>query len=251
MASMKPRRIEILDVPVDCVDMPGVLRRLDDILDEGGRESVIAVNLEKVVRAHRDKRLLATLIGGGLLIPDGIGIVVAARILGLGPISRVAGVDLMPALCEHAARRGRKVFLYGARPEVNRRVARILPARYPGLHLVGSAHGFLKEDEMPALVNQINASGAEILFVALGSPRQEQWIGEYLPLLGVKICQGVGGTFDILAGNVRRAPLLFRKLNIEWLYRLLAQPSRLFRQTALPIFAWAVLKKWFGGSGTL
>lgn len=243
---MKPQRIEILGVPVDCVDMPAALRRLDDILVEGGRAAVIAVNPEKVVRAHRDERLLATLAGAGLLIPDGVGIVLAARILGLGPISRVAGADLMPELCGHAARSGRKVFLYGARPEVNRRLAGILPARYPGLRLVGAAHGFLKKDEMPTLVDQINASGADILFVALGSPRQERWIEEYLPLLKVKICQGVGGTFDILAGDVRRAPLVFRRLSIEWLYRLLAQPSRLFRQTALPIFAWAVVKKRFG-----
>ncbi|MDH4371677.1 MAG: WecB/TagA/CpsF family glycosyltransferase, partial [Nitrospira sp.] len=105
--------------------------------------------------------------------------------------------------------------------------------------------GYVKEDDMPAMISKINAAQADLLFVALGSPKQEVWIARYLPELKVKVCQGVGGTFDVIAGRVKRAPLLFRAIHLEWFYRLLSQPSRIFRQTALPMFAYQVLKSKF------
>ncbi|MDC4226711.1 MAG: WecB/TagA/CpsF family glycosyltransferase [Candidatus Manganitrophus sp.] len=124
-----------------------------------------------------------------------------------------------------------------------KRAGEVLRARYPGLQIVGQQHGYLKEEEMGELVQQINASGAEILFVALGSPKQELWMARYLPQLSIKVCQGVGGTFDVLSGRVKRAPALFRKMHLEWFYRLASQPRRLIRQTALPKFAWLILRE--------
>jgi N-acetylglucosaminyldiphosphoundecaprenol N-acetyl-beta-D-mannosaminyltransferase len=203
----------------------------------------VAVNPEKVMRARYDVRLRDQLRRAGVLIPDGIGVVIAARILGLGRLKRVPGSELMPRLCELAARTGRRVFLFGAAPDVNERAAQVLQKRYRGLAVAGTQHGFMKDGDMPDLVDRINSSQADILFVALGSPKQEDWIDRHLPQLNVKICQGVGGTFDVIAGRVRRAPAAFRAVHLEWFYRLVTNPQRIHRQTALPRFAFHILKQ--------
>ena len=240
---MTPRRIEILGVPVDCLTMDRTVDLAASVLAGNVAHSIVAVNPEKVMRAHYDPKLREQLQRAGILIPDGIGVVVAARILGLGRFERVPGSELMPRLCELAARTGRRVFLFGAAPDVNVRAAQVLQTRYRGLTIAGTQHGFLKDADMPGLIGRINASQADILFVALGSPKQEDWIDRYLPQLNVKICQGVGGTFDVIAGRVRRAPAAFRAVHLEWLYRLVSNPRRLHRQTALPRFAFHVLKQ--------
>lgn len=243
---MRPRRFEILGVPVDCVTMSQALAVVQAMLegDSGAPEMVIAVNPEKVMKARQDSALLGRLMRAGLLIPDGIGVVFAARCKRLhAPIERVPGSELMPLICERAARSGRRIFLFGASPEVNPRVAAVLRQRYPGISIVGHQHGYVAPEEMPAVIRTINASGADILFVALGSPTQEIWMDRHVPQLNVKVCQGVGGTFDVLAGRVRRAPLLFRKWHLEWLYRLASEPRRLLRQTALPRFAFQVMSR--------
>ena len=240
---MTPRRIEILGVPVDCLTMDRTVDLAASVLAGNVAHSIVAVNPEKVMRAHYDPKLREQLQRAGILIPDGIGVVVAARILGLGRFERVPGSELMPRLCELAARTGRRVFLFGAAPDVNVRAAQVLQTRYRGLTIAGTQHGFLKDADMPGLIGRINASQADILFVALGSPKQEDWIDRYLPQLNVKICQGVGGTFDVIAGRVRRAPAAFRAVHLEWLYRLVSNPRRLLRQTALPRFAFHVLKQ--------
>ena len=240
---MKPRRIEILGVPVDCLTMDRTVELAASVLAGNVAHSIVAVNPEKVMRARYDVRLRDQLRRAGVLIPDGIGVVIAARILGLGRLQRVPGSELMPRLCELAAQTGRRVFLFGAAPDVNERAAQVLQTRYRGLTVAGTQHGFLKDGDMPDLVGRINSSQADILFVALGSPKQEDWIDRYLPQLNVKICQGVGGTFDVIAGRVRRAPAAFRAVHLEWFYRLVANPRRLHRQSALPRFAFHILKQ--------
>ena len=237
----KPRRIEILGVPVDCVNMAGALEYVDHLVRGGAGGTVVAVNPEKVMKARQDPWLLDQLRSAAILLPDGIGVVWAARLLGLARLHRVAGADFMVALCGRAVERGYRLFLYGAAPEVNALAGAALEQRFPGIRIVGCRHGYVTQAEMPALVDEINASGADILFVALGSPRQEFWMATHLPNLTVKLCQGVGGTFDVIAGTVRRAPAGWRAVNLEWAYRLLAEPKRLPRQTALPRFAWRVL----------
>jgi N-acetylglucosaminyldiphosphoundecaprenol N-acetyl-beta-D-mannosaminyltransferase len=240
---MKPKRIEILDVPVDCLTMDQAVELADSVLEGDVPHSVVAVNPEKVMRARSDAGLRDQLRRAGILIPDGIGVVAAARMLGLGQLERVPGSELMPRLCELASRTGRRIFLFGAAPDVNERAAQALSERYRGLAIAGTQHGFLPEQEMPDLVDRINASKTDILFVALGSPKQEAWIDRYLPQLKVKLCQGVGGTFDVIAGRVRRAPAAFRAVHLEWFYRLAADPRRIPRQTALPKFVFHVFRQ--------
>lgn len=234
---MRPQRVEVLGVPVDCVTMRQALAAVEAMLAGDRPETVIAVNPEKVMKARRDPALLNQLMRAGLLIPDGIGVVVAARGKSLERVERVAGADLMPMICDLAARRGHPVFLFGATPEANRLAVETLRGHYPDIRIVGAQHGYLTDDEMPEVIRQINESQAEVLFIALGSPAQEIWMDRYLPQVNVKVCQGVGGTFDVLAGRVKRAPWLVRRVHLEWLYRLLVEPRRIARQAALPKFA--------------
>lgn len=245
---MMPARIDLLGVPVDCVDMGQAVDFLAGHVASGtGCATVFAVNPEKVMKARTDADLRALLASATLLIPDGIGVVLAARWLGLGKFGRVPGSELMPNLCARAAAEGYGVFLFGARPEVNDEAAAELVQRFPKLKIAGRQHGYVEDKDMPALIQRINDSGARLLFVALGSPRQEAWMHQHAPALRVKVAQGVGGTFDVIAGRVNRAPPLFLKLNLEWLYRLLREPRRVWRQRALVKFAWCVLRRYLAG----
>jgi N-acetylglucosaminyldiphosphoundecaprenol N-acetyl-beta-D-mannosaminyltransferase len=241
---MKPKRVDILGVPVDCVGMHEALEYAESVIRGEGHVSVVAVNPEKIIRAQKDPLLKNQLVSAGLLIPDGIGVVLAARLLGFCRMERVPGSEFMPALCERAAQRGYSIYLFGASQEVNDRAAEVLRKRFPGIHIVGNHHGYVGPDEMRNVIDSINGSGAQILFLALGSPSQELWMSDYLGQTRVKLCQGVGGTFDVIAGRVRRAPLIFRKIQLEWFYRLMTQPQRLFRQTALPLFAYKIFVEW-------
>jgi N-acetylglucosaminyldiphosphoundecaprenol N-acetyl-beta-D-mannosaminyltransferase len=242
---MKPKRVEVLGVPVDCVTMAQAIEWAETMVTGHTPQTVVAVNPEKVMKASQDPYLLQHLRSAGLLIPDGIGVVLAVRLFEQGLLQRVPGSELMPNLCELAAAKGYRVFLFGASPEVIPRTAEVLEQRFPGLNIVGAQHGYVKDDGMSAVISSINAAQPDFLFIALGSPKQELWMARYVPLLKVKVCQGVGGTFDVIAGRVKRAPLLFRSMHLEWLYRLFSQPSRIFRQAALPIFVYQVLKNKF------
>lgn len=238
-----PKRVSVLGIPVDCVDMGRALEAVDAMVRGDRPGTILAVNPEKIMKAQSDPVLRETLAGSALVIPDGIGVVYAVRLLWKEPIGRVAGADLMPEICAQASRRGYRVFLFGAAPDVNAQAVEILRQRYPGINIVGHRDGYLKEEQMPELIEAINASRAQLLFVALGSPRQELWMEKYLPSLPhVRVCQGVGGTFDVIAGRVYRAPELVRRANLEWLYRLITQPRRAFRQAVIPKFTVAVFR---------
>ena len=243
---MNLKRIEILGVPVDCVTIQEAVDAAEQIVE--GRHPagyILAVNPEKVMAAGSQPAVLAQLRSAALLIPDGVGIVIAARLFGLARLSRVPGAELMPRLCKMAARKGYPIFLYGARPDVVQEAARVLQRDIPGLRVAGTQHGYAPEEEMPALIERINASGAKLLFVAMGSPRQENWMARHFTkLTAVRVCQGVGGTFDVLSGRVARAPRAYQMLGLEWLYRFLKQPSRFPREINRFRFGFRVVGRW-------
>lgn len=201
----------------------------------------IAINPEKVYRARRDPALRALLARADMSICDGVGVALGARLLYGRRLPRCTGVDLFMHLLAAAARRGWRVFLLGASEESNAGAAAELTRRFPGLQIVGRRNGYF--DDGRAVVAQINASRADLLFVAMGSPRQERWIAAHRAALDVPFCMGVGGTLDVAAGSVKRAPALCRRTGTEFLYRLITEPQRIRRQWVLPLFGAAVLRQ--------
>lgn len=242
---MLPGRFEILDIWVDAVGMAQALERIDAFVAEGrGVHTVFASNPEKNFSVPRDPLLYDMFRNADLLIPDGIGMVMALRLLHGVRAERVPGCELMQKVCGLAEKKGYGVYLYGAKEEVSLKAAGTLMQKYPKLRIVGRSNGYVPQEDMGVLVDKINESGAQILFLALGSPLQEKWIAAHSSqLANVRVCQGIGGTLDVLSGNVRRAPGVFCKTGTEWLYRLLAEPRRMRRQRVLPVFAYRILRR--------
>jgi N-acetylglucosaminyldiphosphoundecaprenol N-acetyl-beta-D-mannosaminyltransferase len=236
-------RLKTLKIWVDPVTMDEALENVRDFIERGNRlHTIFAVNPEKNFSVPRDPLLYEAFRTADLLIPDGIGIVAAVRLLHNLRLSRVPGVELMHAISRLSADKRYRIFIYGAREEVNRIACERLRALYPGIHIVGRANGYVEEGEMAGLIEQINESRAEVLFLALGSPKQEKWLSEQKDKLKtVRVCQGIGGTLDTIAGTVKRAPAIWCRFNAEWLYRLFSDPRRIRRQRVLPLFAWLVL----------
>ncbi len=242
---MTERRRTLLSVPVDVHSPAEFLSRIGTALASPGVKTVFAVNPEKIMRARKDPALLRALENSNFLIPDGIGVVLGIRLFYGERVSRTTGIGLMDDLLALAEARGFGVFLFGARPESNRIAAGAILGKYPKLRLSGRRDGYVPAGEYPRLIEEINASGADLLFVALGSPFQEKWIDCFRKELGVKVCMGVGGSLDVMSGAVPAAPRFWRALGLEWLYRLVREPSRARRQMALPAFLFASLRERF------
>ncbi|KZR57555.1 WecB/TagA/CpsF family glycosyltransferase [Pseudobacillus badius] len=231
---------QYLGVSVSPYTYEEIIADIGKRMEEGLQSTVIAVNPEKVITANHDPLIKELINESTYQIPDGVGILVASKLKNGDVRERVTGVDMMGRLLQFAAERGHGVFFYGAREEVVRTAKEKLEASIPNLHIAGYANGYV--DDQEALIKQIQESGASLLFVALGSPRQELWIKKHMgELPNIKVFQGVGGSFDVYSGRVKRAPALYRKLGLEWLYRLMKEPKRLKRQMALPKFLWKVL----------
>ncbi|MGN0931340.1 MAG: WecB/TagA/CpsF family glycosyltransferase [Thermoguttaceae bacterium] len=235
-------RVEILNESVDLLDFDTALECARELaLDRQKVSYVVAVNPEKVMTARRSKIIHDFICRADLAIPDGIGIVAAVSMLFGKKIERVAGADLMQKICEESGKEGIKIFLYGAKEDVNAGAVEVLRKRYPDIQIVGRQNGYLPESESDDLVARVNASDADVLFLALGSPRQEKWMNQYGDKLRVGMCMGVGGTLDTIVGKVKRAPMAWQRARLEWLYRLIRQPSRFWRQRRIFYFAARVL----------
>jgi N-acetylglucosaminyldiphosphoundecaprenol N-acetyl-beta-D-mannosaminyltransferase len=239
-------RLYILGVPVDAVTYDEWLIMIGRWMQDrtgGEPHHVCTVNPEFIMIAQRDPNFFNVLNRADLCIPDGVGLLWAARYLGHPLPERVTGSDGVPRIAERAAQEGWRLFLLGAAPGIADKTAEILMARYPGLKIVGTYSGSPASYEEDELVEQVNASGADILFVAYGAPVQDKWIARNLPRLRVKMAMGVGGAFDFIAGVVPRAPLWMQRLGLEWLFRLVRQPRRIGRMLRLPRFVLAVLAR--------
>lgn len=243
------KRVHILGTPVDCVTMDGALQFVKDRIRRGGEPVfIVAANPEKVYALRGNPSLRRFFGHAAIVVPDGIGIVLAVRLLYQERIQRLAGADLMERICAEAAKEGYGIFVFGGSEEVNRRAVEVLDHRYPGVRIVGRNNGYVKPEQMDALIERIDAAGTDVLFVGLGSPHQENWLEANLPRLEVRVCQCIGGTLDTIAGTVKRAPKRLRSLGLEWLYRLLKQPTRAKRQVNLIRFSYEVVRAVISGT---
>ncbi|MDO5308184.1 MAG: WecB/TagA/CpsF family glycosyltransferase [Planctomycetia bacterium] len=235
---MTPPRYDALGLPVDALSYDQAVERLCDLATTPGPTRwACAVNPEKVMLARSDPELQSFISRAALAFPDGIGVVLACRMLYRAQIMRTPGADLMESVCAQSATRNITIFFFGSSEEVNAAAVAELQQRYPGMRAVGRQHGYLPPEEYDALVQRINDTHADLLVLALGSPKQERWIARYAPALRVNLCLGVGGTLDTLTGRVKRAPALWRRLYLEWFYRLARQPWRVWRQRRIFYYA--------------
>jgi N-acetylglucosaminyldiphosphoundecaprenol N-acetyl-beta-D-mannosaminyltransferase len=225
------------------VDREEALRLLQEFVDSGEPHLVVTADASGHVIARDDPEFLRIVNETAALItPDSTGILWAAKKLGMPLRERVSGVDLAEQLCAESARRGYGVYFYGAAPGVAEDAADTMRQRYPGCNIVGTADGFQNSPEQQAaLIADIQAKRPAVLLVAMGIPKQEKWITRHLEELRVPVCMGVGGSFDVFSGRVNRAPMWMQKRGLEWLYRLIKNPSKYTKVATLPVFALRVL----------
>ncbi len=237
-----PRRQYLLGLPVDGITYAEWLDLIADWVAAGGRpRHVCTINPEFMMIARRDPNFANILRRADLCVPDGVGLLWAARCRGAPLPERVTGSDGVPRIAARAAQAGWRLFLLGAAPGVAERAAAALQAQHPDLQIAGVYAGSPAPEDEDAIVERVNASRADLLFVAYGAPEQDKWIARNLPRLDVRMAMGVGGAFDFIAGVVPRAPAWMRQRGLEWLYRLYLQPWRLRRMLRLPRFVLAVL----------
>lgn len=233
--------IEILGCRVDAVGADEAVERVVELAGGTHPALVVTLGTEMVMEAQRNEPFRRVLGGAALSLCDTIGLLLASR-LRRGPLrERVTGVELVERLAERSRAAGIALYLLGGRPGVAEQAAQTLLARYPGARIAGWRDGYFSAEETTEVLAAIARSGAQVLCAGLGSPKQELWLEEHLAASGARVGIGVGGTFDVLSGNVVRAPVGWRTLGMEWLHRLIREPWRWRRQLVLPRFALAVL----------
>lgn len=234
-------KVDILGVQVASLTMAEAVAQAEAYMSERAGVILATANAEMIMRATADEELRRILNAAALVVPDGAGTVWAARHLGFPMPERVAGFDLVQELLRRAPAHRQKVFFFGAAPGIAEAAKQKAEALYPGLSVVGTRDGYFTPAEEPSIMAAIQAAAPDLLLVALGVPRQEKWLANHQAALGVPLSIGVGGTLDVMAGVVKRAPRFMQRAKLEWLYRGLAQPQRIGRLMALPRFVWRVL----------
>ena len=235
--------VEILGVNIDRVTFNEALDIAEGFVKEEGVSTIFTPNAEIVMCAQQDAELKEILNNADMCTADGIGVVYGSRILNNPLPQRVAGFDIVCSLLERLAKTGDGVFLFGAKPGVAETAKTKLEEKYPGILISGCRDGYFKPEDEEEIVQRINESGAKLLLVCLGAPKQEKWLHAHIDELDVGVAFGLGGSLDVFAGTVKRAPEFFQKHGIEWLYRLMKQPKRAIRMLDLPRFAIKVILK--------
>lgn len=234
---------QILDVPFDALTMEEAVGKLKMFLQDGKQHYICTPNPEIVMEAQDDRELMKILREADLVVPDGIGVVWASRYSEIRLTERVAGYDLVQNLFQSIKDTKESIYFFGGAPGVASAAARQMKKVYPNLQIVGGHNGYFDDLEEKKIISDIKHAAPSILLVGLGAPKQEKWIAEHLEETGAKIAIGIGGSFDVMAGNVKRAPKVFQKMGLEWFYRLITQPTRWKRMMRLPKFAITVLRK--------
>jgi N-acetylglucosaminyldiphosphoundecaprenol N-acetyl-beta-D-mannosaminyltransferase len=247
----KSTAVTITGIPVSNLSEQDTVEVIEALISEGGTHYGAVVNAAKLVAASRDDALRGVLLNADLVTADGMSVVWASRVLGKALKERVAGIDLFERLVERAASKGLAVYFLGAREEAVRATVELFAKRYPALRVAGYRNGYFEASDSRQVCEAIKQTNADLLFVAMGSPRQENWIASNLALTGVRFALGVGGSFDHLGGRARRAPRWMQRSGLEWLHRLAQEPRRLWRRYLFgnSAFIWLVMRERLRGRG--
>ena len=236
-------KVNILGIKVDKITIDGAVDKIFGFLSGNRCHKIYTPNSEIIMMGYKDEGFAKILNDADLLTADGIGVVKASQILRNPVPERAAGFDIASKLIGKLADSEYKLFLFGGKPGVAEQAKAELEKKYPGIKISGLRNGYFKDEETPDIVNEINNSGAELLYVCLGAPKQEIWISENADKLNCRAALGVGGSLDVFAGVAERAPEFYCKHGLEWFYRLKKEPRRAKRMMALPKFALTVLFK--------
>jgi N-acetylglucosaminyldiphosphoundecaprenol N-acetyl-beta-D-mannosaminyltransferase len=236
------KRTRIIDVPVDMVNAGEAMGIFRELMKTGECSLIVTPNSEIIVNASKDPELKNIIEQADLVIPDGIGLVYASKIMGVPLKERVTGIDFLNEILRYLEESGQSIYFLGSKPGggdnpgIADMAVEKIKEKFKGLSVAGTHHGYFKEADEEGIVRAINESGADFLCVAMGSPRQEKFVSRWRDELTVKAAIGVGGSLDVWAGTLKRAPEFYRNHGLEWLYRLIQEPSRYKRMTALPLF---------------
>jgi N-acetylglucosaminyldiphosphoundecaprenol N-acetyl-beta-D-mannosaminyltransferase len=239
---------QILGVPIAAATLSQVLDLVHATIADRGHLHIGVVNAAKIVNMGRDSILRNDVLSSDIILADGISVVWTSRLLGQPLPERVAGIDLMHGMLERGDHHGYRVFCLGATDEVLRRTRERIAADYPGVNVVGYHDGYFSAQEEEAVAARIAAARPDILLVAMTSPKKENFLAKWSDQLQIPVCHGVGGSFDVMAGKVQRAPLLWQRLGLEWLYRVKQEPRRLWRRYLITntLFVMIVLRELLG-----
>lgn len=235
-------KTEILNVPFDTLTNKESLNKLLVHLNEDKNHIVITPNPEIVIEANRDNDFMKIIKEADLVIPDGIGVVIASKLNKIKIKERVAGYDLTQNLFEKIKKTGHTVYFFGGAKGVALIAKEKMELMHKGLKIIGVSDGYFNEEREKIIIEEIKKLKPDILLIGLGAPKQEKWIYKNKDILPVKVSICVGGSFDGMSGTVKRAPVIFQKMGLEWFYRLIKQPSRIIRMMRLPLFMILVIK---------
>jgi len=234
---------ELLGVPISLLDMDATLAQVQRFCDGDESHLVVTADATALVIATDSPDFRALLGRASLITPDGAGVQWALRRRGHPDVTRVSGVDLVARICALSAERGWRIAFVGAEPGIAERAAERLRLRYPGCNIVGARHGYFPAESDSVVAEELAALRPDILFVGMGMPRQERFILETQGIIKFKVAMGVGGSFDVLSGKTRRAPKVFQRFHMEWLWRLMMDPSKISKVKVLPRFVRLVLRE--------
>jgi N-acetylglucosaminyldiphosphoundecaprenol N-acetyl-beta-D-mannosaminyltransferase len=237
--------VRLFDIPIKAMTMDQVLGLIEQAIATASPLQIGVVNAAKVVNMYRNPALGADVLSSDVIFADGASVVWASHILGTPLPERVAGIDLMMGMLECGQKSGYRVYLFGATEEVNQTVAERIKADYPGVIVAGRRNGYFSANEEEAIANDIAQTKPDILLVAITSPKKEQFLARWSDRIKVPICHGVGGSFDVYAGKVKRAPLSWQRCGMEWLYRLLQEPGRMWKRYLVTnsLFCWLIIRE--------
>jgi len=227
---MVTKRIKILNTYIDALTMEETIEKVENYIKEKKCVQHVVVNAGKINLIQEDKKLRDIISSCPLINADGQGVVWASRVLGQPLPERVTGIDLFQKLVEISAQKGYRLFFFGAKEDVVVKVINIYKEKYPTLKIAGYRNGYFKEEENLEIAEQIRDTNPDILFVAFSSPKKEYWINEYMDVMKVPFAMGVGGSFDVIAGKTKRAPKWMQKCGLEWFYRFVQEPGRMWKR---------------------